>query len=116
SIGDTETSAGATPIVFQQTIGAPDAWLGGNTGQDVTVAVLDTGIDNNSAAFGTRVKARVDLIDPTHPDQGDPAGHGTHVAGIIAANRSAASPGIAPDAGLVSVRVLDAYGNSRMST
>jgi serine protease AprX len=107
---------GATPIVFQQTIGAPDAWQTGDTGQKVTVAVLDTGIDNNNAAFGARVKARVDFIDPAHPAQGDPAGHGTHVAGIIAASRSTPSPGIAPDAGLVSVRVLDAQGRSRLST
>jgi len=112
---DSSTS-GATPIVFQQTIGAPDAWQTGDTGQKVTVAVLDTGIDNNNAAFGARVKARVDFIDPAHPAQGDPAGHGTHVAGIIAASRSAPSPGIAPDAGLVSVRVLDAQGRSRLST
>src|SRR5258707_5267196 len=112
---DSSTS-GATPIVFQQTIGAPDAWQTGDTGQKVTVDVLDTGIDNNNAAFGARVKARVDFIDPAHPAQGDPAGHGTHVAGIIAARRSAPSPGIAPDAGLVSVRVLDTQGRSRLST
>src|SRR6266702_2230188 len=93
---------GATPIVFQETIGAPDAWKAGDSGQGVTVAVLDTGIDNNNAAFGARVTARVDLINPAHPAQGDPAGHGTHVAGIIAAGRNASSPGIAPDAGLVS--------------
>src|SRR5438874_2633955 len=90
------STAGLTPIVFQQTIGAPDAWKMGDSGQGVTVAVLDTGIDNNSAAFGARVTTRVDFIDPAHPAQGDPAGHGTHVAGIIAAGRSALSPGIAP--------------------
>jgi serine protease AprX len=111
-----DSPSGLTPIVFQQAIGAPEAWKAGDTGQGVTVAVLDTGIDSNNAAFGARVKARVDLIDPAHPAQGDPAGHGTHVAGIIAAGRSALSPGIAPDASLVSVRVLDAHGRSRLST
>ena len=117
AVGAADTSgSGTTPIVFQQTIGAPDAWQTGDTGQKVTVAVLDTGIDNNNAAFGARVTARVDFIDPAHPAQGDPAGHGTHVAGIIAASRTAPSPGIAPDASLVSVRVLDAQGRSRLST
>src|SRR5712691_11697415 len=117
AVGATDTSAGGlTPIVFQQTVGAPDAWKSGDSGQGVTVAVLDTGIDNNNAAFGARVTARVDLIDPAHPAQGDPAGHGTHVAGIIAASRNSPSPGIAPDASLVSVRVLDAQGRSRLST
>jgi serine protease AprX len=105
-----------TPIVFQQTIGAPQAWKAGDSGQGVTVAVLDTGIDNNNAAFGARVTARVDFVDPAHPAQGDPAGHGTHVAGIIAAGHDALSPGIAPNANLVSVRVLDAHGSSRLST
>jgi serine protease AprX len=38
------------------------------------------------------------------------------VAGIIAASRTAPSPGVAPDAALVSVRVLDAQGRSRLST
>jgi serine protease AprX len=117
AVGAADASpSGPTPIVFQQTIGAPDAWKSGDTGQGVTVAVLDTGIDNNNSAFGARVKARVDFIDPANPAQGDPAGHGTHVAGIIAAGRNAPSPGIAPDANLVSVRVLDANGSSRLST
>ena len=110
------STGGPTPVVFQQTVGAPDAWQAGDTGQGVTVAVLDTGIDDNAAAFGGRVKARVDLIDPAHPAQGDPAGHGTHVAGIVAAGRTFPSPGIAPDASLVSVRVLDQDGHSRVST
>src|SRR5579859_3350144 len=103
--GTTDGSpSGLTPIVFQQTVGAPTAWQAGDTGQGVTVAVLDTGIADNYDAFGARVTARVDFIDQTHPAQGDPAGHGTHVAGIIAAARSATSPGIAPGANLVSVR------------
>jgi serine protease AprX len=116
SIGAADTSTGPTPIVFQQTVGATDAWRQGQTGRGVTIAVLDSGIDNNNAAFGARVKARVDFVNPAHPVQGDPAGHGTHVAGIVAAGRNAASPGIAPDANLVSVRVLDANGRSRLST
>ncbi len=54
----------------------------------------------------------------------DPCGHGTHVAGIIAGNASRSQPsacshtflGIAPQANLVSVRVLDANGGSTVST
>ena len=106
----------STPIVFQQTIGAPQVWQAGDTGRGVSVAVLDSGIDNNVDAFGARVKARVDFVDPAHPAQGDPAGHGTHLAGIVAASRSFPSPGIAPDASVVSVRVLDPNGSSRVST
>jgi serine protease AprX len=107
---------GSTPVTFQQSVGADQAWRSGDTGKGVTVAVLDSGIANNADAFGARVKARVDFVDPLHPAQGDPAGHGTHVAGIIAASRSFPSPGVAPDAQLVSVRVLDPTGSSRVST
>ncbi len=109
------SDSGGTPVVYAQAIGAPDAWKAGETGKGVTVAVLDSGIDNNPA-FGARVKDRTDLIDPTHPAQGDPAGHGTHVAGIVAAGRDSPAPGLAPDANLVSVRVLDSQGHSRVST
>src|SRR5712691_7537572 len=116
SLAPDQSTGGTTPVVFQQTVGATDAWKAGDTGQGVTVAVLDSGIDGNAAAFGNRIKARVDLVDPTHPAPGDPAGHGTHVAGIVAASRSFPSPGIAPDASLVSVRVLDPNGQSRIST
>jgi serine protease AprX len=112
----TSDGAAGTPIVFQQTSGATQAWQAGDTGKGVTVAVLDSGIANNADAFGNRVKARVDFVDPAHPAQGDPAGHGTHVAGIVAASRAFPSPGIAPDASLVSVRVLDPSGSSRVST
>jgi len=116
SLSGDGSASGATPIVFQQTLGAPEVWQAGDTGQGTAVAVLDSGIENNADAFGARVKARVDFVDPSHPAQGDPAGHGTHLAGIIAASRSFPSPGIAPDASLVSVRVLDPNGNSRVST
>src|SRR5216683_2235623 len=99
---DSSTS-GATPIVFQQTIGAPDAWQAGDTGQKVTVAVLDTGIDNNNAAFGARVKARVDFIDPAHPAQGDPA------VGGYREDPLAAAAELAWQSGLV---LVTAAGNS----
>ena len=115
--GDTAAPpSGATPITFDQTIGATEAWRADDAGQGITVAVLDTGIASNNSAFGARVKARVDLVDPSHPAQGDPAGHGTHVAGIVAAGRTFASPGVAPEASLVSVRVLDEQGQARKST
>src|SRR5205823_14373447 len=103
---DSANASGTTPVTFVDTVGASTVWRSGDSGQGVTVAVLDTGIDNNNSAFGARVKARVDFVDPAHPAQGDPAGHGTHVAGIVAAGRPFLSPGVAPDASLVSVRVL----------
>lgn len=50
------------------------------TGDAVSVAVLDTGIDTTHAAF-----AGIDLVekDFTREGNGDPHGHGTHCAGTI---------------------------------
>src|SRR5207245_1160285 len=41
------STSGPTPIVFQQTVGATSAWNAGDMGQGVTVAILDSGIDNS---------------------------------------------------------------------
>lgn len=67
-----DSTSGATPITFQQTIGANQVWGSGDAGQGVAVAVLDTGIADNPDAFGDRVKARVDLVNPAQPVAGDP--------------------------------------------
>src|SRR5919199_1455017 len=59
AVSTDQSTGGPTPVVFQQTVGAPDAWQAGDTGQGVTVAVLDTGIDDDAAAFGGRRPGRV---------------------------------------------------------
>ena len=56
----------------------------GDTGQGVTVAVLDTGIDN-LPDFSGRLLGGVDLTGGNNPYQ-DAYGHGTFVAGLIAGN------------------------------
>src|SRR5262249_19308265 len=73
--------------------------------------------------LGDAVVARIDLVDPTRQGGAladDPYGHGTHVAGIIAGRRVPAPGGgwlggLAPDARLVSLRVLDHKGAGRSS-
>jgi serine protease AprX len=93
----------------------------GNTGSGVTVAVLDSGIATHTA-LDTRVIARVNLVSDEPGVTGDPFGHGTHLAGIIGGNRSAASTvttafngGSAPSVKLVDVRVLGRGGSGRTS-
>ncbi len=105
---------GSTPVVFPQAVGAPVAWQRGYTGKGVGVALLDSGIADDPA-LGRRVRQRVDLVSASSPERGDPAGHGTHLAGIIAAQANGYR-GVAPDADLVSVRVLDADGRGLVST
>ena len=93
----------------------------GYTGAGVGVAILDSGIAPHSA-LDSRVVARVNLVTDEPNAGGDPFGHGTHIAGIVAGNRTAASwvtpefaGGSAPAARLVDVRVLGANGAGRTS-
>jgi serine protease AprX len=90
------------------------------TGQGVGVAVIDSGV-NPHPALANRIVANVSLVtdDPSYLDA---FGHGTHVAGIIAGNASAASGvtplyngGIAPGANIINVRVLGADGTGLTS-
>lgn len=114
-------------------IGAPEAWAAGYTGQGVTVAVIDTGvdldhpdlvsnlfvnpgeipgngIDDDANGFVDDVNG-YDFADrDANPD--DESGHGTHVAGTIAANRNGfGATGVAPDATILPVRVLGTNGS-----
>jgi len=99
-------------------IGSDDAWAAGYTGEGVTVAVLDTGVDYThpdlAHAFGDY--KGWDFVDndndPQETPAGDPRGastnHGSHVAGTIAANGQI--KGVAPDATLLAYRVLGPGG------
>ncbi len=110
-------------------IGAPEAWAAGYTGQGVTVAVIDSGLDLDHADLvhslyvnpGEIAGNGVDddhngFVDDIHgydfvdhdaiPE--DTNGHGTHVTGIIAAGKNGfGATGVAPDAKILPIRVLD---------
>ena len=88
----------------------------GYNGSGINVAVLDSGIAPHSA-IGDRVIARVNLVSSEPGVVGDPFGHGTHVAGMIGGNGSAAkyvtsayTGGGAPAIRFVDVRVLGRNG------
>ncbi|HEY2577205.1 MAG TPA: S8 family serine peptidase [Streptosporangiaceae bacterium] len=78
-------------------------------GQRVTVAVVDSGVDNTS-----QLKGRVTAVDLTQTGFGDCVGHGTAVASIIAASdeRSSGVPfyGVAPAARILSIKVNTTAG------
>jgi serine protease AprX len=89
----------------------------GDTGQGVTVAVLDTGIDN-LPDFSGRLVGGVDLTNGNNPYQ-DSYGHGTFVAGLIAGNGTSSNgqySGEAPGAKLVSIKVAGADGATHLGT
>ena len=90
-------------------IGATYAWSA-STGTNVTVAVVDTGVDYNSTDLQPQLTAGWDYInDNNHPQ--DQNGHGTHVAGIIAAaQNNGGVRGVAPSAQVEPLRALDQDG------
>jgi serine protease AprX len=93
-----------------QVVDADQAWSGA-TGRGVTVALMDTGVAEHPDLEGS-VIARKDFVNDGAPLL-DPSGHGTFVAGLIAAHGETFK-GVAPDAKLVSLRVLDQKGNGTM--
>lgn len=101
---------------YAQLIGqdSADATYSSITGAGQTVAVIDTGIDYNHPSLGggigagKKVVAGYDFLD-NDSDPMDTDGHGTSVAGMIAASeytyQGVTYQGIAPDAKLVALRV-----------
>ncbi|HEV3407896.1 MAG TPA: S8 family serine peptidase [Gaiellaceae bacterium] len=80
--------------------------------QAPAIAIVDSGVDAAGVAdFGARVVASVNVSSRTPEATGDDQGHGTMVAGV-AAGASPASPGVAQNAPVVSVRTSDANGMS----
>ncbi len=91
-------------------INAPPAW--GLAQRAVTVAVLDTGLDNGHPEFTGRVVAGANFVQAGQPPTDD-NGHGTHVSGIIAAagGNGIGGVGVAWQARIMPIKVADSSGN-----
>ena len=97
-----------------ETVGAPKTWSTlGTRGLGVTVAIIDTGIDYTHPALRGNFSGGWDFVN-NDGDPMDDQGHGTHVAGIVAANLDSFT-GVAPDAKLVAYKVLNSRGQGRES-
>ena len=92
-------------------VGAPQAWAKGFTGKDVTVAILDTGVDETHPDLAGAVVESKNFSDSDSTD--DRLGHGTHVASTVTGDGK--YKGIAPDAKIVNGKVLGDYGGGRES-
>jgi thermitase len=80
----------------------------------VLVAVLDTGIDKNHEELSGRVIAEIDLAGSS--TTGDVYGHGTPIAGIIAADDDGPGiVGLSPESYLINVKVADDNGKCQLS-
>ncbi|HEX8581215.1 MAG TPA: S8 family serine peptidase [Acidimicrobiales bacterium] len=117
-------------------IGAPDAWHRGATGEGITVAVMDTGVDYTHSELKDQVVQVIDLADDDNlcrrffgtsdemlaeefggPVDTDWHGHGTWIAGNIAAEMDGVGTnGIAFDVDLVAVKIAQWCGFASSST
>ncbi len=103
-------------------VNADDVWNLGYTGSGVVVAVLDTGVNYNHVDLADHL-----WTDPSYPNHGwdfrfndnnpmDDHGHGTHCAGTVAGDGTAGSQtGVAPDAEIMCLKILDSGGSGSES-
>ncbi len=95
-------------------IGARAAWRA-SLGATVTVAVIDTGVDHTHPDLLGQVSRKASCLDTggemsaCRPGAADDDGHGTHVAGLIAAraDNGIGTAGVAPRAQILAVRAAE---------
>ena len=85
------------------------------TGKGIKIAVLDTGVDYKHPDLRLNYNGGYDFINDDD-DPMDDNGHGTHVAGIIAAAKDGKGVlGVAPEAEIYAVKVSDSRGKGSFS-
>lgn len=113
-----------SPVYAQLDVAVPSSgglipYQANLNGKGVVVAVLDTGIDPHEDLTkpDNRILAWKDFVNQRKSPYDD-NGHGTHVAGIIAGNGNYSNGkyrGIAPEAMLVGVKILNEEGSGKLS-
>ncbi|MEM2225870.1 MAG: S8 family serine peptidase [Candidatus Bathyarchaeia archaeon] len=136
---------GRYPILLNETVemlGVSQLWRMGFRGENMTIAILDSGIDKTHPNFadpstnGTKVIGEVSFAPDEEKDTKDYVGHGTFVAGIIAGTGAAnasgfygyfaekilnatiakgTQKGVAPMAKLYNIKVFNKLGAGQIS-
>ena len=89
--------------------------VSGNTGSGRKVVVLDTGYNYNHPELSSSYLGGKDFVNNDN-DPFDDNGHGSHVSGIVTNDGvNASAKGVAPDAGVIAGKVLDAFGSGFFS-
>ncbi len=109
----------SSPSILSQTLPTGVKRIGADTnankGAGVTVAVIDTGIDLTHPDLASKIVAQKTCVHKTSAN--DDNGHGTHVAGTIAALDNAVGVvGVAPGANLIAVKTLNQNGSGTWSS
>jgi subtilisin len=113
-IAQAETSEYSESWALEE-IGAEPVHSSNYTGKGVKIGLLDTGIDYNHPELAPNYKGGYDFINNDN-DPMDDNGHGTHVAGILAAARDGGGiVGAAPDAEIYAIKVSDKRGKGSFS-
>jgi subtilisin family serine protease len=96
-------------------IDAEKVWPLGNTADPIKVGIIDTGISNKHPDLLANIKGGVNTINPTK-SWNDDNGHGSHVAGIVAAlDNDIGVIGAGPQINLYAIKVLGANGSGYLS-
>lgn len=91
-----------------------DAWTAGYSGANITIAVIDTGANPSHDALSGKVTSFKDCTSSATAAYDD-HGHGTHVASIAAGDDGSQFRGVAYDAELQVVKILDQNGSGTLA-
>lgn len=116
----TNPDAGAinvTPTEAAEGMGAGELYDAGYTGKGIDIAIIDTGCDIHHPFIASAVSKTESMVPGEGED--DYCGHGTHCAGIALGRSTVVDGkemrGVAPEAGLIVVKVLDKNGSGQTS-
>jgi subtilisin family serine protease len=100
-------------------INAPSAWDISTGGEDILIAILDTGVASAHPELSGKVQVGLNFtVEPANISTADDQGHGTFVAGIAAAktNNAMGIAGVAWNAQILPVKVLSSSGSGSNAT